>query len=525
MADRVPVVILRENSSVTSGIEVQQKLTRAAIALANILRRTYGPRGLDKMLSKSNGETSVTNDGAKIISELLIKHPAAKSFVQLGKSQEAAAGDGVTGCILFGAELMQEAGRLLSKGLHPLILVAGYQKAMEIAVADLEANAITFETGETKTTTKIAETAMNGKAAEGSANHLATIVVEALETVYREENGVIRCSSEDVLIAKGRHNNISSSRLIRGLIIQKRIELQHMVRKLNDAKVATITCPLIIEKTSRDAEIEISSPDQMTAFLEAEDTILESKAKQILDTGANAIFVEGEIEKRLIHRLSDAGCFVMGNLERQEIEHLSSACNTTIVDHLEDLSADNLGTISNLEVVRSEGVEGVEEKIIIEGCSEPKVVTIEVGGANNTAIEETIRAVYDSLRATSEAMICGNISAGGGYPHASAAMAVRIAAEAEAGRERLAMEAYARALETIPSTLATNSGADALDRLLELRAALRNKQVVGITAEGKVGETSDYPSPTTSISHAWKAATEIATVLLRVDQVISARGD
>ena len=534
----VPVIILRENSSVTSGIEVQEKLTGAAIALANILRRTYGPRGLDKMLYKSTGETSVTNDGAKIISELLIKHPAAKSFVLLGQSQESVAGDGVTGCILFGAELMQEAGRLLTKGLHPLVLIEGYRRALDVALADLEENSIVITENDTTPFLKVAETAMNGKAAEGLGKHLATLVVEALSTVSRTEGDVHRCSSEDVLISKARHNSISESRLLRGLIIDKRIELQHMKRAMKDLKVATLTCPLIIEKTTRDAEIEITEVDQLSAFLDAETNAIEAKAQTLLDAGAQAIFTEGEIDKNLLHRLVGAGCFVASNLDRVEVERMAAISGATLVDILSDLNPDDLGYLANLRVERREGVEGFEERIFIEGCASPHFVTIEVGGSNDTSIEETVRAVHDALRATAEAMAERKISAGGGHPHASSAMATRIAAEAEAGRERLAMEAFARALEVIPSTLAANSGADALDRLLELRAAIRADQssdtpssdipsisTPGITASGEVGDTCDCPSPTSSIAHAWQAATETATVLLRVDQVISARGD
>ena len=530
----VPVIILRENSSVTTGIEVQEKLTGAAIALANILRRTYGPRGLDKMLYKSTGESSVTNDGAKIISELLIKHPAAKSFVLLGQAQESISGDGVTGCILFGAELMQEAGRLLTKGLHPLVLVEGFRRALEISLDDLRENAITIDEKDTAMLHKVAETAMNGKAAEGLGKHLATLVVEALSTVSRREGDIQRCSSEDVLIAKGRHYSISESRLLRGLIIDKRIELHHMKRTLKDLKVATLTCPLVIEKTTRDSEIEITEVDQLSAFIDAETTALEAKSQTLLDAGADAIFTEGEIDKNLLHRLVAAGCFVASNLDPQEVERLAAVSGATLVDLLSDLNPSDLGHLNRINVERREGEEGVEERIYIEGCSTPHFVTIEVGGANDTSIEETVRAIHDSLRATSEAMVERKISAGGGHPHASSAMAVRIAAEAEAGRERLAMEAFARALEVIPSTLAANSGADALDRLLELRASIRADQSTspstlaptsGITAEGEVGDTSNFPSPTSSLAHAWQAATETATVLLRVDQVISARGD
>ena len=522
----VPVVILRENTSVTSGIEVQQKLAGAAIALANILRKTYGPRGLDKMLYKSNGETAVTNDGAKIIAELLIKHPAAKAFVELGNAQESAAGDGVTGCILFAAELMQEAGRLLAKGLHPLVLVEGYQLALAVAIENLQDGAVTINADDNEELFKVAFTAMNGKAAEGSAKHLAEMVVLALTSVARIDGDIERISSEDVLIAKGRHKAISESILHNGIIIEKRIEIQHMPQVLQSAPTVVLAGDLTVEKTSRDAEIEISNPDQLSEFLAAEEELLESKAKLLLDLGAQAIFCSGEIDKNLLHRLVNAGCFVIGGIDSQDLERISGVSSGRLVHHLADLSRDDLGTLASLRIQRQESSEGVGEKIYLTG-NESHFATIEVGGSNDVAIEETVRAIHDALRTTTSAISTRQISYGGGHPHASAAAAVRIAAESQAGRERLAMEAFARALEIIPTTLATNARADSLDRLLELRAAIRSGQpnAAGITANGEVGTVADYPAPTESHSHAWKAAIEAACSLLRVDQVISARGD
>lgn len=521
-AGKAPVVILTQNSAVTSGVEVQQKLVGAAVALGNILRRTYGPRGLDKMLYKSNGETAITNDGAKIISELMVKHPAAKAFISLGNAQESAIGDGVTGCILFAAELMQEAGRLLDKSLHPLILIEGYSKALHIAIADLESNSSTLDSN---SLLHLARTAMTGKVTDSASEHLAILVVEALDTVSRTEAEVVRCSSEDVQLAKAGEGSLADSRLIRGLIIERRTDLDQATRALTNASVATITCPLQMEKTSRDAEIEVEDPEQLMAFLDAEETALKEKATTLLNSGARAIFTDGEVDKRVLHTLVDAGCFVLSNIDRTQLERISAATGSSLIDHLNDLDPTDLGEIGSLCVGRLETDEGTSERVIIDDCPSPGIVTIEVGGGNYLAAEETIRAIHDALRATAEAVKDERVSIGGGNAHGSAALAVRTAAESEAGRSRLAMEAFARALEVTPSTLAENAGADSLDRLLELRSEILVGNRSGIIADGTVGEVDGVLEPTFSLIHSWQSATEAVNGLLRVDQVISARGD
>ncbi|HIG03676.1 MAG TPA: hypothetical protein EYQ53_04780 [Candidatus Poseidoniales archaeon] len=520
-----PVVILRDSSTVTSGVEVQQKLISAAIAFGNILRRTYGPKGLDKMMYKSNGEVAITNDGAKIVSELMIKHPAAKAFVSLGEAHEEAAGDGVTGCILFAAELMQEAGRLLSRGLHPLVLIEGYAKALEIAIVNINQNAICFDRENNEQMTNVAMTALGGKFIANSGNKIANLISQSIQQTTFIEDGVINCSSERVILAKSRVGDLSESRLIRGVVIDKKVELAHGPRSINDANILLLTSLLGIKKTTIDAEIEITSPDQLVAFLESEDELIESKANAIVALGVNALFCQEEVDNRILHKLVNMGVFVINGIDANEMKYIASASGAKLINNIQDCEITDLGFAGNIEVLRKENNGEITEHIYINQCKNAKLVTIEVGGAGGVATEEVLRSIHDALRACQEATAGELVSIGGGFSHTQAALEVRKASERESGRERLAMEAFARALEVIPRTLAINSGGDALDKILELRSHIKNDNLSGIDASGDVSDVSSILEPTKSLIHALGSATETTATLLRIDQVISARGD
>ena len=341
-----PAVILRNTSAVTSGVEVQQKLISAAIAFGNILRRTYGPKGLDKMLYKNNGEVAVTNDGAKIISELMIKHPAAKAFVSLGESQEEFAGDGVTGCLLVSSELMQEAGRLLTKGIHPLILIDGYSKALQIAIECIEKNSLEFDRNDAEAMLNVAKTAMGGKNLANSEDFIASLVSAAIRQITFVENGEVDCSSERVILAKMRSGSINESRVVQGVILDKKTELTNGLKKLENANILLLTSSLGIKKTSRDAEIEITSPDQMVAFLESEENIIEEKVNEINQLQVNAIFCQEEIDKRILHKLVHNGVLVISGIDANEMKNIADASGAKLIENIQGCEVGDLGFCS-----------------------------------------------------------------------------------------------------------------------------------------------------------------------------------
>tara|TARA_B100000767_G_scaffold237508_1_gene231753 strand:- start:348 stop:1946 length:1599 start_codon:yes stop_codon:yes gene_type:complete len=523
---RAPVAIVRPTTSVTSGAAVTQKLVSAAVAFGDLLRGTFGPNGLDKMMYKTNGQTAVTNDGAKIVAELLVKHPAAKAFVQLAESQENACGDGVTGCLIIASELMREAGRLLEKGLHPLVLVEGYQRALEVTLETLDSRVERIKPTDTDRLLAVAKTAMMGTTAETGSDHLAQCIVTAAQTVATERDGVLHVRTEDVRMAKRGVGGIADSRLVSGLILERRLDLDRLPRHLTGGTVAVLSCPLEIESSSRDAEIEVTSPDQWVAFMDAEEAQLEAKANAILDCGATLVFSAEGIDTRVLHRCVDKGVFALGGLERAGAEDIAAATGAMMIDHLDSLDPSVLGAFKSMHIETLEGDDARRERLHLDAGTQAGLATVDVGGGDGVASEEVIRGLYDALCSVTSAMETGEVLLGGGSLHMASSLSIRESAEAQGGRERLAMEAFARALEAIPAVLATNAGHDHLDTLLILRSLHRDGSPnSGVQHSGQAGPVESAWSSAETLAHAIEAACETACGLLRVDQVISARGD
>ncbi len=519
-AGKPPVVIVPEQTSVTSGTDVQEKLISASQVFSNLIKPTYGPRGLDKMLYKTDGNTAITNDGAKIVSELLVKHPAAKMLVSMCESQEEACGDGVTTTMLLCGSLLQEASTLLRKGLHPLTLVEGYRYSLSAAMIQMDADA--KEATEDRVTA-VAETALRGKGAEAALDLFSSLTVEALSTIS-SSGGEPR--ADKVSMFKSGKGGLRSSKLIRGIAIRRRVPLDNLPNNLEDAPVAVIGGELKIRSMTRDAQIQVSSADQLDQFINAEKSRKDAISDAIISTGARVVLCGGEVDKEILHRLADEGILTIAELDESEIRNASEATGSNVNDSALDISREDLGVCGSLVWERNEATDMVEDIVRIDKCPSPGVVTIEVGGDGKEATEEVIRGIHDSLRATSLALAEDQVLPGGGCSHSRMADAVRRAAEEEPGRARLAMEAFARALEVVPATLVENAGGDPLDHVLELRAAARKgDELVGISADGSVGGVEGAWHPRAVIQEGLESATETAMSMLRIDQVISSRGD
>ena len=518
-ADRPKVVIVPEHTKVTSGTEVQEKLIIAARVFSDLLKPTFGPRGLDKMLYKTDGATAVTNDGAKIVAELLVRHPAAKMMVSMANSQEEDCGDGVTTTMLICGSLLIEANTLLRKGLHPLTLVDGYALALEAAREQMSADA---REPDKPGLVAVAETALRGKVAESALDIFAPMIVEALSIVSKNREDA---AAEHVTMHKTGTGGLRDSRLVRGIVFNRRVIMDGLPNDLSDAKVACLDGDLKMRELTRDVEIKITNAGELDSFIEAEHERRDAIAASVIGSGAGAVLCSGEVDRDILHRLADSGVLAVGELNSSEIRNASEALGASLVDSPLDIEASDLGHCGRLSWERREESDSVEDVIRIENCLSPAIVTIEVGGAGETGTEEVIRGLHDSLRATSLAFD-EELLPGAGSIHARMAHAVRRASEAQGGRERLAMEAFARALETIPATLAENGGDDPLDRVLELRAAAREGTApVGISPEGKTWEVNGVWHPRSVIENSLVSATETAMSMLRIDQVISARGD
>ena len=516
-----PVVVVSESTSVTSGTAVQEKLIVAARVFSDLLKPTYGPRGLDKMLYKTDGSTAVTNDGAKIVAELMVKHPAAKMMVSMGNSQEEACGDGVTTTMLLCGSLLEEANTLLSKGLHPLTLVDGYRKAMGVALSQMDSDSVALDD---ERLLGVANTALTGKGAEAAIDVFAPLVRDALNAV---QNSVETPSAEHVAMFKSGSGGLRDSRLVRGIIVRRRVLMDTFPNNINNAPTAVIGSDIKIRKMTRSAEIQITSAENLDGFIEAEQSRKEEIAQTLIGTGAKLVLCGGEIDRDILHDLADEGILAIPELDESELHNAAKATGAIIIDSILDAASSDLGVAGSVHWERRQATDQVEDIITIDDCTNPGVVTLAVGGAGETATEEIIRGLHDALRATSLAHETGELLPGGGASHTRIAQAVREASESESGRARLAMDAFARAMETIPATLAANAGKDILDSVLEMRTAVRegSETPIGIQADGEIGEVTGVWHPRAVIEDGLESATETSMSMLRIDQVISARGD
>ena len=370
--------------------------------------------------------------------------------------------------------------------------------------------------------TAVAETALRGKGAEAALDHFSTIISQALSVLAENRDDA---GAEHVAMFKTGTGGLRDSRLIRGVVINRRVLMDSLPNHLDDAKVAVLGGDLKIRSMTRDAEIKITSADQLDSFVDAEKSRKDTIAAAIIASGAGVVLCSGEVDRDILHYLSDSEILAVGELDESELRNSAEATGANIVDSVLDIEVDDLGVCGSLKWERREASDQVEDIIRIDGCPNPRTVTIEVGGGGDTATEEIIRGLHESLRATSIALADDELLPGAGSIQARMAAAVRRASEEEPGRARLAMDAYARALETIPSTLVENSGGDSLDRVLELRATTSEDNFAGITPDGSVGPATGVWHPRAVIEEGLESATETAMSMLRIDQVISARGD
>ena len=409
---------------------------------------------------------------------------------------------------------MSEAGRLLEKGLHPLILVKGYQMALSTTIGVIEERASPAK----ELLEEVARTSLVGRSTEGALDHLASLISQAVMTIPDSDY-------ERVRMAKDGQGTPANSRLVSGLVLEKGLPLERMPRKLSSCKISVLSCPLDLESSKVSAESEISTPEQYEAFIDAEQNEIDKISNKAIASGAKVIFSAESIDQRVLHSLADAGIFALGGIERAMAEDIAKSCGASLCDHLDDIT-ECLGGIESLLHQRLEGADGVRERLIIEVGPSAGIVTILVGGTDGVATEETIRGLFDALRSTCLAKEDDSVLLGGGSLHVAASLKVREAAENCAGRERLSMEAFSRSLEAIPAALAINTGTDQIDALLELRSMHRAGDFnAGITQSGIPGTIEGAWLPTYTIEHAISVACESACGLLRVDQVISARGD
>lgn len=521
-----PVVIVRPETNVTSGTAVQEKLISAARAFADILKPTLGPRGLDKMLYKTDGTTAVTNDGAKIVAELMVRHPAAKAFVSLAESQENACGDGVTRTLLVAGELLVEADRLIRMGLHPLTIVDGYLAAMKVVEESIHELSKSIEDVEGDALLSVAKTALRGKSADQDLDSFATIISEATHQVTRETSEGLRSEAEDVSMYLLGRKGIKDSYLLRGIQVRRRVLLDRLEGERHNLRVAVIHGDLKARELHREAEIEVENPEQLSGFISQENERKVALVESLIRLDVGAIFVSGEVDRDILHHLVDEGVFVADGFDDSELRNLCNVTQAKLSSSIHHLASSDLGRAESLNCERRTATDRVEDEIVVIGGEGAKVVTIVVGGTEGVAAEEIVRGLHDALRSTTLATRTNSLLPGAGATHIRLAMMVRTAAEQRSDRAKLAMNAFARALDIVPATLVENAGGDSLDAILALRASSQKEQFFGIGIDGNVTAVpADVLHPTDTILNGIIGATETTCSLLRIDQVISARGD
>ena len=519
----IPVIILKEGTQRTYGREAVRSNIMAVRAIAEILKTTYGPKGMDKMLVDSLGDITITNDGATILDKMEIQHPAAKMLVQIAKGQDEEAGDGTKTAVIFAGELLKEAEKLLDKNIHPTIIIEGYKKALSKALEILKEISEPVSIDDTEKLMKVALTSLNSKAVRDAREHLAKIAVEAVRAIAEQRDGKWYVDLNNVQIIKKHGGSLFDTKLVRGIVLDKEVVHPDMPRRVENAKIAVLDAPLEIEKPEIDLEISITSPEVIKQLYEKQEKILAEKVEKIAATGANVVITQKGIDEVAQHYLAKKGILAVRRVKRSDIEKIAKATGARIVTNIDDLKPEDLGYA---ELVEERKV-GEDKMVFIEGAKNPRSVTVLIRGGFERLVDEAERAIRDALSAVADAVMDGLLVAGGGAAEMEVARRLTEYAKTVGGKERLAVEAFIRALESLPQTLAYNAGHDPIEVLMKLRKEHeQGKKWAGIDIE--TGEPVDMWSrgiiePERVKANAFKAGTEVATLILRIDDVIAAK--
>jgi len=518
-----PILILKEGTSRRRGREAQRNNIMAARIIAEVLRSTLGPRGMDKMLIDSLGDITITNDGATILDEIEVEHPAAKMMVEVAKTQDDMVGDGTTTAVVLAGELLKRAEELLDQNIHPTVIVSGYRKAVQKAVEILNKIAVEISLEDRETLKKIALTSMASKAVGAAKDHLAEIAIDAVKQIVEERGGKRIADIDNIQIIKKEGKSIFDTQLVNGIIIDKEVVHPGMPKRIAEAKIALLNCPLEVEKTEFNAEIRIRDPAQMKAFLDQETRMLKEMVEKIKAVGANVVFCQKGIDDMAQHFLAKEGILAARRVKQSDMEKLARATGGRIVTNLDDLKTEDLGAAGLVE----ERKVGDDKMIFVEKCKNPRSVAILIRAGLERMVDEAERAMHDALSVISDVIENNKIVAGGGAVEAEIAKHLRDYATTVGGREQLAIEAFAESIEIVPKTLAENAGLEPIDIMVELRAAHEKTdgQFMGVDVyNGKIVNMYERGviEPLAVKEQAIKSAAEAASMILRIDDVIAA---
>jgi thermosome len=523
LGGQTPILVLKEGTTREKGKGAQTNNINAAKAVADAVRSTLGPRGMDKMLVDSMGDVVITNDGVTILKEMDIEHPAAKMLVEVAKTQDEECGDGTTTSVILAGELLKKSEELIERNVHPTIITGGYRLAAEKATSILKNVAEKVDVKDIEALKNIAKTAMMSKSASSAKELLADIAVRAVIPIVEKRDDKLIVDIENIQVVKKQGGAITDSQLIEGVIIDKEAVHPGMPKRVEKAKIALIDSALEIKKTEVEAKIEITDPSQLQAFLAEEENTLKSMVEKIKSSGANVVFCQKGIDDLAQHYLAKAGIYAARRAKKSDMEKLAKATGGRVVTRLEDLTSKELG---NADLVEEKKIAS-DEMTFVTGCKNAKAVSILIRGGTEHVVDEMERSLHDALSVVAVAIEDGKIIVGAGAAATEISLALKDYASSVGGREQMAIDAFAEALEVIPRTLAENAGLDPINIIIELRKAHKkgNKHAGVNVFTGKIDDAKQMNvlEPLRVGSQAIQSATDAAIMILRIDDVIASK--
>lgn len=521
-SEGIPVIVLKEGSKQSRGKDAQRNNIAAAKLVAEIIVTSLGPRGMDKMLVDSLGDITITNDGATILKEIDVQHPAAKMMVEVAKATDSEVGDGTTSAVVLAGALLEKAESLIENDIHPVIIADGYKKASMKAISFLSDIAQKVDPKNRNVLEKIATTSMSTKLVSVEALDLAKLVVDAALEVVTQKGDGFNVDLNNIKVEKKTGGSILDSQMINGIVLDKEIVHSGMPKKIEDAKIALLSAPLEIEKTEFDAKINISSPNQIKSFMEEEDSILKGMVDKIRVTNANVVLCQKGIDDFAQHYLAKSGIVAIRRIKESDMAKLAKATGGRIVGSVNDLTERDLGQAQNVEEKTIEN----DNWVFIEGCKNPKAVTLLLRGGSQRVIDEADRSIHDALMVVKDVVERPLIVYGGGSPEIYVATKLRVWAQSLSGREQLAVEKFAESMESIPLALARNAGMNPIDAITQLRAkhnAGEKWTGIAVVDGGTVTDMQKFEiiEPVKVKEQVVKSATETANMILRIDNVVA----
>jgi len=519
------VLILKEGTSRSRGREAQRSNIMAAKVLAETVRSTIGPKGMDKMLVAGMGDIVITNDGATIMKEMDVQNPAAKMLVEVAKTQDSEVGDGTTTAVVLAGELLAGAEALLDKDIHPNVIIDGYRDAAEKAQEILDKIAVNIKPDDHERLRQIAITSLNTKGIFGSQTRFADLALDAVRQVMEKRDGKITADIDLIKVMKKHGQSLDESELVNGIIIDKEVAQADMPKRVTGGGILLLNAKLESQKTETSAKINIDRPEDMFNFLDEEEKLLEKMAEDVAKTGAKVLFTEKNVDDQILSILAKKGILTVKNVSSGDMEKLAKATGGSVIGTLKDLSKEALGQAKLVEEVKV----GEDKLVYVRDCKNPKAVTIMIRGGSEHVVDEAERSLHDAICVVRNAVEDGKILAGGGAPEAELSKRLKDYAVKVGGREQLAVRAFAEAFEAIPVAIAQNAGIDPIDIMVELRAKHNNLQNLWYGVNVPTGKTADMwklkvVEPLRVKKQVIKSAVEAVTMLLRVDDVIASKG-